>query len=373
MFEIKVQRSVFLKALSYVQSIADRKTISEIHSHLKLEAAGTNVTMTTLDNTLSITTTIPAEIEHNGALTLPVHTLYDIVRKLSDETITLKIDPNQTSMVEISSGYSTFHLAFLKAEKFPRIDAGSFDCTFSLTISAMQKIIEKNRYTISQEDSRYHLNGIYFHPILDMNELRGTATDGHRLSSTKIQLPKDAKNMHPMIIPRKTIFEIAKIIADKKEGEIFIESSTNKIKFTIDNLIIISKLIDADFPDYLGLIPYNNDLFFSISSIELARAVDRVATILAEKSHAIEFNIAQNLLEIRAAGDQHSLANDKLEITSNIELLKIPFNARYILDIMNSIGNEAIVEFRLKDQVSPILIQAQEDNKTDFVIMPMRS
>jgi DNA polymerase-3 subunit beta len=371
MFEVIVQRSVFLKALSHVQSVVERKNISEISSHLKLEASGTTITLTALDSTLSITTVIAADIEANGALTLPVHTLYDIVRKLSDETIKLRIDPNQTSMVEISSGYSVFHLSYLKAEKFPRIDVGNFDCKFTIPASSLQKIIEKNRNTISQEDSRYHLNGIYLHPILETNELRGTATDGHRLSSTRVQLPKDAKNMQGIIIPRKTIFEISKMISDK-DAEITIESSNSKIKFTIDSLVIISKLIDAEFPDYLPLIPYNNSLSFNLPSADLSRAVDRATTILMDKSQAIEFIVNGNQLEIKAGGEHQSLANEKLEISGNMDQFRISFNARYVMDILSAIGNNVNVEFKFSDQISPTLVQSQEDDKTDFVIMPMR-
>ena len=372
MFEVTIQRSIFLKALSHIQSVVDRKNISEISSHLKIEASGTTITLTALDNTLSMTTVIAAEIDRNGSLTLPVHTLYDIVRKMSDESIKLRVSKDHSSMVEISSGYSIFHLPFLKAEKFPRIDFSNFDCKFSIPTASMQKIIDKNRYTISQEDSRYHLNGIYLHPILETGELRGTATDGHRLSSTRIALPQDAKNMKAIIVPRKTIFEISKIISDK-DTEITIECSASKIKFTIDGLVIISKLIDADFPDYLPLIPYNNNLSFSLPSSELARAVDRVTTILIEKSNAIEFSINGQQLEIQAGGDHQSLANEKLEVNCNIDQFKISFNAKYILDIMSAVGNNVDVEFKFSDQISPVLVQSQEDDKTDFVIMPMRA
>jgi len=300
-----------------------------------------------------------------------VHTLYDIVRKFSDEVIQIKIDASQTSMVEITSGYSVFHLPFLKAEKFPRIDVGSFDCSFSIPVTVMQRIIDKNRYTISQEDSRHNLNGIYLHPILEANELRGTATDGHRLSSTIVSLPKDAKNMQAIMIPRKTVFELSKIISDK-EADINIETSSSKIKFTIGNIVIISKLIDADFPEYLPLIPYNNNLYFILTSAELGRAVDRVTTILLEKSQAIEFNISRNELEIQVGGDNQSLANEKLEIDSNIDKLQIAFNARYIMDIVTTIGSNVNIMFKLSDSLSPVLVQSEDDNKTDFVIMPMR-
>ncbi|MEK6734270.1 MAG: DNA polymerase III subunit beta, partial [Pseudomonadota bacterium] len=285
--------------------------------------------------------------------------------------IELKIDKEQPNMVAVASGFSLFHLPYLKAEKFPRIDVGNFECKFALPITSMQRLIEKNRYTISLEDARYHLNGIYLHPILESNELRATATDGHRLSSSIITLPKDAKNMQPVIVPRKTIFELSKIIADK-ENELQIETSATKIKFTIDGITMVSKLIDANFPEYLPLIPYNNELYFSIFSSDLAQAVDRVTTILIAKSQAIEFIINGSELQIQAGGDNQSLANEKLEINSNMENFIIPFNARYIIDIMSAIGNETNVSFKFSDQISSVLVQAENDEKTDFVIMPMR-
>lgn len=372
MFEVVIQRNLLLKALSHMQSVVERKNTSEIASHIKIEASGTTITLTALDNLMSLTTTLSAEVEHNGSLTLPVHTLYDIIRKFSEENVRLRIDSTQNSMVEISSGYSIFHLSYLKAEKFPRIDVGTFDCKFSLPIQHLSKIIEKNRYTISQEDSRYHLNGIFFHPIFEQNELRGTSTDGHRLSSTRVPLPKDAKNMPAFIVPRKTIFEISKML-NTKEGEIELECSTSKIKLVIDGITVISKLIDAEFPEYLPLIPYNNSLYFNTLSADLAKAVDRATTIMAEKSQAIEFAINGNILEIIAGGEHQSLANEKLEVTGNLNDFKIAFNAKYVIDILAAIGNSSEVEFRFSDQMSPTLVQSLDDNKSDFVIMPMRA
>ncbi len=372
MFEVLVQRSVFVKALSHVQSIVDRKNIAGISSHLKLEALGNRLTITATDNSLSITEVITAQVMQSGAITVAAHTLYEIIRKFSDETVQLKIDPTQATMVEISAGYSVFHLPFLNAEEFPQTDVGEFDCKFTLPYLSMQKIIEKNRNTISQEDSRYHLNGIYLHSVLEENELRATATDGHRLSSVRLSLPTKAKNMPAIIIPRKTIFELSKILSDNQQ-DLTIEVSPVKIRFSIGDVVIISKLIDGQFPDYLALIPYNNSLYFNLSSIDLARAVDRASTIMMEKSQAIKFNINGNQLEIQAGGDHQSLANEKLEVTCNVEQFDIAFNAKYLLDIMAAISNGADVEFKLSDPYSAVLVQSKEDDQTDFVIMPMRA
>lgn len=372
MFEITVQRSIFVKALSHVQSVVERKNVTTISSHLKLVADNNKLIITATDNSLSITETIFAEIEAEGAITLPAHTLYEIVRKFSDENINIKIDSNQSSVVEISSGYSVFHLSFLNAEEFPKIDLGTFDCKFIIPCAQLQKIIEKNRNTISQEDGRYHLNGIYFHAIPENNELRATATDGHRLSSVKISLPEDAFNMPAIIIPRKTVFEILKILVDSAEENITFEVSPVKIKLTIGDTIIISKLIDADFPDYLSLIPYNNNLFFNLSSVDMARAVDRVSTIMVEKSQAIKLIIKESQLELQSGGGNQSLGSEKLEITSNISNFEISFNAKYLLDIMSSISNSEEVEFKLSDPFSAALVQSNKDKDADFVIMPMR-
>lgn len=371
MFEIIVQKSVFVKALAHVQSVVERKNIVAILSHLKLEAADGSLTLTSVDNTLSITETIEAEIIQSGALAIPAQTLYDIARKLSDGVILLKVDPAQTSMIEISSGFAVFHLPYLSIEEFPKIDVGNFDCKFTMPHSSMQKIIDKNRNTIAQEDARHNFNGIYFHPILDNNELRGTATDGHRLSSVRVLLPEGADAMKPVIIPRKTIFELSKIMLDNAH-DIEMEVSSVKVRFTLGDVTIITKLIDSEFPDYLSLIPYSNSLYFSLPVTDLNKAVDRATTIVTDKSSAINLRISANQLEIQLGGDHQSLANEKLEIDCNSDQFEVSLNARYLLDILASLSDSANIKFKFSDPYSAILAQSDNDDKTDFVIMPMR-
>ena len=371
MFEIIVQRSVFMKALSHVQSVVERKNTLAILSHMKLQAEDGKLIMTATDMNLSVAETIAAEITQQGSITLPAITLYEIVRKFSDETIELKIDETQPTMVQIQAGYSVFHLPFLNAEEFPKIDAGSFDCEFTIAHNLMQKIIEKNRNTVAQEDVRHNFNGIYLHPITANNELRATATDGHRLSSVRIALPEGAANMPAVIIPRKTIFELSKILSDDG-SDVKLEVSAMKIRLTIGKVTLISKLIDAPFPDYLPLIPYNNSLFFNLPNVEFAKAVDRATTIMLEKSKAIKLTITGNQLELSVGGDHSSLANEKLEVNCNTEQFEISINAKYLLDISSAIGNNSNIEFKLSDPYSAVLVQSQDDDKTEFVVMPMR-
>ncbi len=149
--------------------------------------------------------------------------------------------------------------------------------------------------------------------------------------------------------------------------ERYFEVSPVKIRLTIGNVIIVSKLIDADFPDYLGLIPANNSLYFNLSSVDMARAVDRVSTIMMEKSQAIKFSVNQAELELSAGGNHQSLANEKLEIESNIEQFEISFNAKYLLDIMAVIDNSDDVEFRLSDPFSAVLVRAKKDGVVKFI------
>lgn len=370
MFEVIVQRSIFVKALSHVQAVVERRNISAISSHLKLETLSNKLILTAVDTGLSITETIDAQVVSESAVTLPAYTLYEIVRKFSEELVSIKTSSEQPSMIEISSGYSIFHLPFLSADEFPKIDFGNFECKFSLSAALMQKIIEKNRNTIAQEDGRYHLNGIYFHSI--NNQLRATATDGHRLSSTAVDMPENAENMPAVIIPRKTIFEILKILQDNPQDIVF-EVSPVKIRLTIGDVIIMSKLIDAEFPDYMPLIPVNNSLYFSAANVEIAKAVDRVSTIMMEKSQAVKFIINSSELELNAGGSNQSVANEKLEIDSNIEQFEISFNSKYLLDIMSVIDNGDDVKFYLSDPFSAVLVRAEKDQNTDFVLMPMRA
>lgn len=372
MFEITVARSVFVKALAHAQSLIERKNVTEILSHVKLEATDNKLTITSIDNSLSITETLEATTSQTGAIALPAHTLYDIVRKFSDVDILLKVDETQASMVEISSGFAVFHLPYLSAEEFPNIDAGEYNCSFTLAHEHMLKMINKNRNTIAQEDPRHNFNGIYFHVAPGDNELRATATDGHRLSSVRIALPEGAANMKGAIIPRKTIFELAKILSDNAH-DIEMEVSPVKIRFTLGDIIIITKLVDSEFPDYLALIPYDNQSYFCLPTIDLNKAVDRATTIVTNKSSAIKIYVIDQQLEIQVGGDNQSLANERLEIQSNVSNFEVSLNARYLLDILASLSDSSNVIFKFSDPYCAILVQAENDNKADFIIMPMRN
>lgn len=372
MFEIIVQKNIFVKALSHVQSVVEKRNVTAILSHLKLETSGDTLTLTAVDNTLSITETIKVKSKVDQAITLPAQTLYDIVRKLPDNEATLKILDDQPSLLEISSGYSLFQIPFLSPDDFPKIDFGEFDCAFELEHSVMQKIIDKNKNTIMQEDARHNFNGIYLHCILDNNEIRGTATDGHRLSSVRVTMPEGSENLKPVIIPRKTIFEIAKIMQDHNES-LKIEVSRVKIKITMGNITVISKLIDSEFPDYLPLIPYTNSLFFEVPVIDLGKAIDRVTTIVFDKSKAISLKINKNELEVSLGGDHQSMAKEMLEVNSNIDDFTVSINARYMQDILSANEESSVIKFKFSDPYSAILAESNDDDKTDFVLMPMRT
>lgn len=370
-FEVIVERSIFAKALSHLYSLVERKNIIDILSHVKLEAADGQINLSTTDSSICMSETIFAEVINGGKITLPVHLLHDIVKKFNDEHIKLSIDHAESGMLSIRSGYSFFQLPFLTAEDFPKIDIGNFSCYFTLPNQIAKKILEKNRYTISQDDKRYHLNGIFLHSVLEQNEMRCTATDGHRLSSTAIPLPQTALNMPEVIIPRKAALELIKIITDSKD-DLTVELSQTKARFNIGNITLVSKLIEASFPDYIPLIPYDNELYFNLPSADLSKAIDRATIIMPDKSQAIIMNIEGNCLEIRTGGENHSSGNERLEINSNIDKLYVGLNARYLLDALAAIGNESIVEIKFKDDRSSVLIQSVDDKKTDFVIMPMQ-
>lgn len=373
MFEINVKQNIFVKALSHVQSVVERKNISAISSHLKLDASANQLIITGTDSVLSVTISIMAEIITPGSLTLPAHTLYDIVRKLSEENISLKISQEQSSMLEISSGHSIFHLGFLDSDNFSSIMPGNFDCSFNFSAANLFKILDKNRNTIAQEDPRYNLNGVYLHMIEETNQLRGTATDGHRLSSVFTSIPTGAEKLPSVIIPRKTVFELLKILAEQND-EVKLEVSAVKIQISYHNITLVSKLIDGEFPNYLPLIPYDNQQYFKLDCFDFAKAIDRTATIIIEKSQAIKFIISGTNLEIKVDGEQKSLAQEFLEIECNaLDNFEISFNARYLLDIISSIGaNSGPLTFKFSDSFSPILIKSDNDQFSEFVLMPMR-
>jgi len=372
LMRVVLERSNLLKSLGHVHRVVERRNTIPILSNVLLTTDGASLEMKATDLDLEITEAAPAVVEQAGATTVPAHLLYDIVRKLPEGAeVMLKMEESGQSL-SVISGRSTFRLQCLPQADFPALTAGQFSHIFRLESSALRDLIEKTQFAISTEETRYYLNGIYLHTLESDSglKLRAVATDGHRLARAEIEAPAGSEGMPGVIIPRKTVGELQKLV-DDPDVAVTVELSDTKIRFTIGSVILTSKLIDGTFPDYQRVIPTNNDKELIIDRQSFAAAVDRVSTVSSERGRAVKLSLADGQVTFTVNNPDSGSATEEIPAGYDAEPLEIGFNARYLLDVAAQLsGSEA--RFLLADAGSPTLIQDTSDERTLYVLMPMR-
>ncbi len=371
--KINVERGAFLKALSHVQSVVERRNTIPILSNVMIEAAKGTLKLTATDLDIEIVEAIPADVLRNGAATAPAHMLYDIVRKLPDGSqVQAELLTSEGGRLAVSAGTVRFELACLPKEDFPQMAAGALPHRFRLAADDLKRLIDKTRFAISTEETRFYLNGIYVHAAKDgkAHTLRAVATDGHRLARYELELPDGASDMPGVIVPRKTVQELRRLL-DDADGAIEVSLSDTKIAFAFNGVDLTSKLIDGTFPDYARVIPAGNDKVLALEAKEFGQAVDRVSTISADKTRAVKLVVAKDKVTLSVVNPESGTATEDLGATYSASPLEIGFNARYLLDITGQIEGKS-VRFLLSDAGSPTIIEDTDDTRTLYVLMPMR-
>jgi DNA polymerase-3 subunit beta len=369
--KLTIERATLLKSLGHVQSVVERRNTIPILSNLKLDAQDGKVALNATDMDLDIIESVACDIAQPGATTAPAHTLYDIVRKLP-EGAQVALDADGEGQMVLSSGRSRFTFACLPTDDFPVLSGGDLGHEFTLTVAEVKALIDKTRFAISTEETRYYLNGIYLHAAErdGVAVLRAVATDGHRLASMEVPLPKGAEGLPSVIVPRKTVGEMRKLV-DETTADVAIGLSEAKIRFSFDDTVLTSKLIDGTFPDYQRVIPEGNDKQLDIDTKGFAAAVDRVSAISSEKSRAVKLNLASGSLILSASSPEEGSATEELEVAYQGDSMEIGFNAGYLLDIIRQIeGDNA--RLMLADAASPTILSEVDEAGALYVLMPMR-
>ena len=369
--KITIERSELIKSLGHVQSVVERRNTIPILSNVKIEAAEGRLTLNATDMDLDMVDSVGANVETPGAITVSAHTLYDIVRKLPEGS-QVELNASGDGQMQLSAGRSRFTLSCLPTDEFPVLSGGELPHNFNVTAAELRSLIDRTKFAISTEETRYYLNGIYLHKADrdGVDVLRAVATDGHRLASVEAPLPAGSENMPGVIVPRKTVTELRKLI-DESGDEVAISMSENKIRFSFDNAVLTSKLIDGTFPDYQRVIPSGNDKDMEVNCKLFSDAVDRVSAISSEKSRAIKLVLTSGLLALSASSPEHGSAEEEIEVTYEGDSVEIGFNSAYLLDITRQIeGDTAIVS--LADGNSPTILREMDDASALYVIMPMR-
>jgi DNA polymerase-3 subunit beta len=371
--KINVERGAFLKALSHVQSVVERRNTIPILSNVMIEAAKGQLKLTATDLDIEIVEAIPADVLRNGSATAPAHMLYDIVRKLPDGAqVQAELLTSEGGRLAVSAGSIRFELACLPKEDFPQMAAGALPHKFRLASDDLKRIIDKTRFAISTEETRFYLMGIYLHANKEgkTRSMRAVATDGHRLARYELELPDGASDIPGVIVPRKTVGELRRLL-DDAEGAIEIGLSDTKIQFQFASVELTSKLIDGTFPEYQRVIPSGNDKALSVESKEFSQSVDRVSTISADKTRAVKLHITKDKVTLSVVNPESGTATEELGASYNAGSIEIGFNAKYLLDITSQVEGKEM-RFMLSDAGSPTIIEDAEDSRTLYVLMPMR-
>lgn len=367
-----IERSELLRALGHVTSVVERRTTIPILSNVLIRASGEALELKATDLEREVTEEVRAEVAAAGAVTVPAHMLHDIVRKLPEGSqIDIRRDTEKERLT-IAAGKARFALQTLGPEDFPDLNAGDLGVTFEVAAKDLKRLIDKTRFAISTEETRYYLNGIFFH-IAESGKkplLRAVATDGHRLAQADLARPKGSEGMPGVIIPRKTVHELHRLIEESAET-VTVSVSPAKVRFEIGPVTLTSKLIDGTFPDYGRVIPQANDKELTVASADFISAVDRVSTIASERGRAVKLNLAKDKLLLSVNNPEGGSATEEIAVGYGAAPLEIGFNARYLLDIAGQLeGEEA--KFLLADAGSPTMIRGTEDDGALYVLMPMR-
>ncbi|MBX9774180.1 MAG: DNA polymerase III subunit beta [Xanthobacteraceae bacterium] len=370
--KVTVERASLLKSLGHVHRVVERRNTIPILANVLVRAEGSKLSFKATDLDLEITETIAAEVSPGGSTTVPAHMFYEIVRKLPEGTQVVIEGSGDRAVLALKAGRSRFTLQTLPENDFPDLAAGEMTHTFTLGATDLKRLIDKTQFAISTEETRYYLNGIYLHAAGTgkTQTLRAVATDGHRLAQVELPLPKGAAGMPGIIVPRKTVGEVQRLIEDN-EAEISVELSQGKIRFTIGDVVLTSKLIDGTFPDYARVIPAGNDKELVVDKKEFEQAVDRVSTVSSERGRAVKLSLSSGRLVLSVTNPDSGSATEEIEVEYAADPLDIGFNSRYLLDIASQIESEAAV-LRLADPGSPTLIEDKDSKGTLYVLMPMR-
>ncbi len=370
--KLTMERSALIKALGHVQSVVERRNTIPILSNVLLSADKEGATFSATDLDMEIIDQTSAQVGAGGQITAPAHTLYEIVRKLPEGAdVELKFAGDDPRL-SIQAGRSRFNLPVLPAGDFPVMSSDGLSEPITVDTNDLIRLIDKTRFAISTEETRYYLNGLYLHTVTEggQTKLRAVATDGHRLALAEMPAPEGAAGAPGVIVPRKTIQEARRLLDDAGET-VKLQVSPAKVRFEFGRAALTSKVIDGSFPDYMRVIPRDNQKVAIIDNKLFADAVDRVATISAEKSRSVKLALEPGKVVLTVRNMEAGQAVEEVEIDYDGEPFEIGFNARYLLDVAGQIQGET-AEFRFADPASPTLVLDPADAGVRYVLMPLR-
>jgi len=371
--KFNIEASILLSGINRVRGAVEARNTIPILANIVLSAQKNMLTMRGTDLDVEITTSVAAEVATAGEITVNVNLLRELVRKLPKGAhVTFELADKKDHMVSVRSGRSRFKLHTLPVSDFPTMTTGKVNTAFTLAAESLTAMFGKAQFAISNEEARYYLNGVYFHTHrANKNNapvLRAVATDGHRLAMVDRDAPESAYDMAGVIVPRKTV-SLALAMCEQAD-DVQIELRDGKIAFACADTVLVSKLIDATFPDYLRVVPTGNDKIARIDRADFRSAVDRVATIASENGRAVKVSLTKGKVTMSVRNAVAGEATEEVEADYSADDLDIGFQSAYLDSIVNEIDGD-IIKIALADSGSPTLFSGENDSFR-AVLMPMR-
>jgi DNA polymerase-3 subunit beta len=366
-----IAKSVLSSSLALVNSVTERKNTIPILKNVKLEIVDNKLFLSATDMDILSESKIETLDAANGKTTVPAKLFYDIVKKIPDDkNITIGLE-NDNSSVKISYDKSKFSIPCLDTGEFPILGDDDMDIEFEMPANELSKLIDDTKFAMATDETRHYINGIFLHSVKEEEKIiiKAAATDAHRLAVASTNLSTLKDEISGVIIPKKTVYEIRKTIENQKDVKILI--SRTKIKIITGDNILISKVVDADFPDYKRIIPENNDRIANINKKNFFEAIDRVSTVIINKDHKIlKLSFLENNLKLSAETNDGSFADEEMEISYKKEEFDISFNPQYLLEILSHIKEDDI-QLKLKNDFTPVLLTSNNSDNI-YVILPIR-
>ncbi len=366
-----VKRDILLKSLNFVQGIVEKKNTLPILSNVLLQLKDKKLSIIATDLDIIFFDEITdVKILKDGSTTTSAAILYDILRKISSNS-ELNFELKSENKLSLKSDNSDFNLLCLPTDNFPSFADEFEGQEIILNNNRFLKLLNKTRISISNDDTRHYLNGVFLHltEAHGRNFLTGVATDSHRLSSSSLEIDNSG-DFSSLILPRKTVFQLCSLLTDSSEN-LIMQTSDNKIKFTLGNMKLISKVIDGKFPDYKKVVPTTNDKTLVVSSKEFINSIERVTSVSLDGKEGVKLVINKDNIQLSVNSANSGEGNEKIKANFNNENLKISFNSKYLIDIASEVEDQNL-KINLKDSVSPVLIEDTSDKNSYYVIMPMK-
>ena len=366
-----IKRDILLKSLNFVQGVVEKKNTLPILSNVLLQLKNNRLSIVATDLDIIFYDEITdIKILKEGSTTTSAAILYDILRKISSNS-DLNFELKNENKISLKSENVDFNLLCLPTDNFPTFADEFEGQVIPLNNSRFLKLLNKTKISISNDDTRHYLNGIFLHltEAHGRNFLTGVATDSHRLSSSSLEI-ENATDFNSLILPRKTVFQLCSLLAVSSD-QLSMQTADNKIKFSLGNIKLISKVIDGKFPDYNKVVPKSNDKTLEVSSKDFINSIERVASVSLDRKEGVKLLINKDNVQLSVNSANSGEGNEKIKASFNSDNLNISFNSKYLIEIASEIEDKKL-KMNLRDSTSPVLVEDASDKNSYYVIMPMK-